>query len=68
MDGTDPYSLRKGAAKAVNDWLISSSEAGNGKEADLVTVIGFDDTSRVLYELGDPSGAEDVSPPKHVAG
>ena len=47
MEVTDPYNLRIPAAKAVNDWLISSSEAGSGKDADLVTVIGFDDTSRV---------------------
>ena len=47
MEVTDPYNLRIPAAKAVNDWLISSSEAGNGKDADLVTVIGVDDTSRV---------------------
>jgi hypothetical protein len=58
MASADPYDLRIDAGKAVNDWLISSSEAGNGKDADQVTVIGFDDEPRILYPLGDPSGAD----------
>ena len=58
METSDPYNLRIQAGKAVNDWLISSSEAKGGKSADLVTVIGFDDSPRLLYPLGDPSGAD----------
>lgn len=55
---TDPYNLRIDAARAVNDWLIPSGKAGNGKDSDLVTVIGFDETTRILYGLGDPSNAD----------
>ncbi|KAF2264407.1 hypothetical protein CC78DRAFT_412329, partial [Lojkania enalia] len=60
MYSADPYDLRVDAGRALNDWLISSSEAGDGKSADLVTVIGFDDTTRTYYSLGDPSGADDA--------
>ncbi|KAF2000641.1 hypothetical protein P154DRAFT_619895 [Amniculicola lignicola CBS 123094] len=57
MVSNDPYNLRIGAGKAVNDWLISSGEAGGDKKADLVSVIGFDYSARLYYPLGDPSGA-----------
>ncbi|KAF2476736.1 uncharacterized protein BDR25DRAFT_154042, partial [Lindgomyces ingoldianus] len=60
MESSDPYDLRIQAGRSVNDWLISSKEAGGGKQADLVTVIGFDDVTRLLYPLGDPAGADKV--------
>lgn len=60
MASSDPYDLRIIAGKQVNDWLVSSKEAGNGKSADLVSVIGFDDSTRLLYGLGDPGGADSV--------
>ncbi|KAF1949982.1 hypothetical protein CC80DRAFT_251394 [Byssothecium circinans] len=51
MSTSDPYKLRIAAGKAVNDWLKG------GKSADLVSVIGFDDSPRILYPLGAPAGA-----------
>ncbi|KAF2192113.1 hypothetical protein K469DRAFT_554604, partial [Zopfia rhizophila CBS 207.26] len=60
METNDPWDLRIDAGRAINDWLISSGEAGGGKKADLVSIIGFDDATRLLYPLGNPSGADKV--------
>lgn len=57
MAYNDPYDLRIVAGRALNDFLISSGEAGGSKKADLVTVIDFDDTANLDYPLGDPGGA-----------
>ena len=57
MQDNDPANLRIGAAKALDESLISTSEAGNGKTADEVTVVGFHSSPDLLYPLGDPTGA-----------
>lgn len=57
MAESDPYNLRLAAGRALNDWLITKAEAGNGKQPDLVTVINFDETAYLDYPLGDPAGA-----------
>lgn len=57
---TDPGNFRISAASAFNDQLISVAEAGPDGRSDLVTVIDFDDSARVIYPLGDPAGAATV--------
>lgn len=57
MSDTDPENLRLVAAQALNDALISQSEAGSGRAADTVTVVDFASSAEVAYPLGDPSGA-----------
>lgn len=57
---TDPGNLRISAAFAFNHQLISVAEAGSDGRSDLVTVIDFDDSARVIYPLGDPAGAATV--------
>lgn len=59
MMENDPENVRLDAAKALTDILVSSSEATNGKVADLVTVVDFagEGDAEVIYGLGDPSGA-----------
>lgn len=58
MYDTDPEYLRVVAAKNLNSALVTQSEASGDKKADLVTVIDFDSYAEVMYDLGDPSGAE----------
>jgi Mg-chelatase subunit ChlD len=60
MAQNDPNDLRLAASKALNDALISQSEAISGKTADLVTVVDFSSSAELLYPLGDPSGANSV--------
>ena len=60
MGDNDPGNLRLVAAKTLNDALISQSEATSSQAADLVTVVEFSDDSDVLYQLGDPSGADSI--------
>ncbi|OIW28066.1 hypothetical protein CONLIGDRAFT_460617 [Coniochaeta ligniaria NRRL 30616] len=57
MAYNDPYDLRIKAGRALNDFLISSSEASGSQKADLVTVIDFDDAAYLDYPLGDPGKA-----------
>lgn len=54
---TDPNDLRVVAAKAFNDLLTTNAEAGANGKPDLVTVVDFDSSAAVIYELGDPAGA-----------
>jgi hypothetical protein len=61
MSGTDPSDLRLVAGRSLNDWLINSKETGGGKTADLVTVIDFDYSPNMDYELGDPGAAANAS-------
>jgi hypothetical protein len=57
MASSDPTNVRLEVAKAIDDLLISKSEATGGKKEDLVTVVEFSDDATLLYPLGDPSGA-----------
>jgi hypothetical protein len=57
MSSNDPENLRISAGKALNNQLVPSSGATGGKSADLVTVVDFDSTAKVIYSLGDPAGA-----------
>lgn len=56
MSSNDPGRRRIDAARSLADFLISSGEAG-GKTPDKLTVVDFDDSAKVIYPLGDPSGA-----------
>jgi uncharacterized protein YegL len=55
MVDTDPNNLRITAGKAIAASLITSASAGPNGHPDLVTVIDFDDSVRVVYPLGDPA-------------
>ncbi|EJT80845.1 hypothetical protein GGTG_00838 [Gaeumannomyces tritici R3-111a-1] len=57
MSTTDPSRLRVVAGKALNNQLVPSSAATGGKQADVVTVVDFDGSARVIYPLGDPAQA-----------
>lgn len=57
MSTNDPMNLRLVASNALNEVLISSSEATNGKTADSVCIAEFASTASLLYTLGDPAGA-----------
>jgi len=54
MATSDTSDLRLDAGRALNNWLISSAEAKNGKKSDLVTVIDFAGEATLDYPLGDP--------------
>ncbi|KLU88614.1 hypothetical protein MAPG_07599 [Magnaporthiopsis poae ATCC 64411] len=56
MATTDPSRLRVAAGKALNNQLVPSAATG-GKKADLVTVVDFDSSARVIFPLGDPAQA-----------
>src|SRR5947207_14832477 len=49
MAGNDPYDLRLAAARALNNWLITTAEAKGDKKPDLVTVIDFSDSPNLDY-------------------
>lgn len=55
MADTDPNNLRIVAGQAIASSLISKAAAGPNGHPDLVTVIDFDDSVRVVYPLGDPA-------------
>jgi Mg-chelatase subunit ChlD len=55
MAETDPDNLRIVAGKAIASSLITKAAAGPNGHPDLVTVIDFDDSVRVVYPLGDPA-------------
>lgn len=57
MVSNDYTDLRIAAGRALNEFLISDSEAKDGKKADEVTVIDFDDEAYLDYPLGDPGNA-----------
>jgi hypothetical protein len=52
---TDPGFLRIAAAQAFAATLVTEAAAGTDNFPDLVTVIDFDDSARVVYPLGDPA-------------
>ncbi|EXL47818.1 hypothetical protein FOCG_10333 [Fusarium oxysporum f. sp. radicis-lycopersici 26381] len=52
---TDPGDLRIAAAQAFTATLVTEAAAGPDNFPDLVTVIDFDDSARVIYPLGDPA-------------
>jgi Mg-chelatase subunit ChlD len=54
MRGSDPDNLRLSAARALNDFLISSSEAEGDKKADQVVVVGFESNPYNVFGPGDP--------------
>jgi von Willebrand factor type A domain len=54
---TDPSNLRIAAARSFNNKLVSAAEAEQSGKADLVTVIDFDTSARIVYPLEDPAGA-----------
>lgn len=60
MAYNDPDNLRLDAAKKLNDVLVSSKTSTGGKPADKVAVVDFssEGDDRLLYPLGDPSGAD----------
>ncbi|KAI9682695.1 MAG: hypothetical protein M1829_006682 [Trizodia sp. TS-e1964] len=60
MVDTDPQNLRINASRSLIESLVSSSSADANNKADLVSVIDFDDIAKVIYPLGDPSGASSV--------
>jgi hypothetical protein len=51
---TDPSGLRIAAAQAFAATLVTEASAGPDNQPDLVTVIDFDTSARVVYPLGDP--------------
>lgn len=57
MWDNDYYDLRIAAGRALNEFLISDDEANDGKKADQVTIIDFDDEAYLDYPLGDPGKA-----------
>jgi len=57
MADSDPQDFRLVAARALNEFLISNSEAGGGKP-DQVVVIGFDYSSYLVFGPGDPGDPE----------
>jgi Mg-chelatase subunit ChlD len=59
MGSNDPNDIRLAASQALNNALIDSSEASDGKTSDLVTVVDFASSGRLVYPLGDPSGANE---------
>jgi len=62
MRGSDPDNLRLAAARALNDFLISNSEAGEDKKADQVVVVGFESGPYHVFGPGDPGDpAADVA-------
>jgi len=55
MFDTDPNNLRIVAGEAIASSLITKAATGSNGHPDLVTVIDFDDSVRVVYPLGDPA-------------
>jgi hypothetical protein len=68
MAVNDPQNIRMTAAQELNGELITKNAATNGKTADLVTVVYFNDSSIIMYPLGDPSGAGPSLEPVNPAG
>ncbi|RYP74108.1 hypothetical protein DL771_003166 [Monosporascus sp. 5C6A] len=60
MSSNDPTDLRIIAGKSLNRQLVPGSTTTGDLEADLVTVVDFDDEARVIYPLGDTAGADGV--------
>jgi Mg-chelatase subunit ChlD len=54
MGGSDPSNLRLAAGRALNEFLISNGEAGGGRKADQVVVVGFSSSSYTVFGPGDP--------------
>ncbi|KAH7087744.1 hypothetical protein FB567DRAFT_621777 [Paraphoma chrysanthemicola] len=57
---TDPNNLRIQAARDFNSKLVTAAQAGPDGFPDKVAVIDFDTTAKLLYPMGDPSGATGV--------
>jgi Mg-chelatase subunit ChlD len=58
MGGNDPRRHRIAAARALNEFLVSNSEASGGQKPDQVAVIQFASSAIVEYPLGDPANAD----------
>lgn len=54
---TDPQNLRVVAGQSVATALVSVADAGPTGTPDTLTVIDFDDSSSVIFPLGDPDAA-----------
>jgi len=54
MSSNDPKNLRLSAARALDDFLISNSEAGGNVKPDQVAVVGFSGSAYSVFEPGDP--------------
>src|SRR5438105_9356209 len=54
MASTDPSDLRLTAARALNDFLISNSEASGSAKPDQVAIVGFNSTAYTVFGPGDP--------------
>lgn len=54
---TDPQNLRISAGQSVATALVSRADAGPTGTPDTLAVIDFDDSSRVIFALGDPDAA-----------
>ena len=54
---TDPQNLRVAAGQSLASALTSVADAGAAGVPDLLTVIDFDSSSRVLFPPGDPDAA-----------
>ncbi|KAL9611328.1 MAG: hypothetical protein Q9167_004011 [Letrouitia subvulpina] len=54
---TDPKNLRISAAQSFVSKLVPKKDVSDDGLPDLVTVIDFDSSARVVYPLGDPSQA-----------
>lgn len=54
---TDPKNLRVSAAQSFVSKLVQKKDVSEDGLPDLVTVVDFDSSARVIYPLGDPSQA-----------
>jgi hypothetical protein len=54
---TDPTRLHITAAKELDATLVTKAIVGPNNFLDLITVITFIETAKVLYPLGDPASA-----------
>lgn len=54
MFGSDPDNLRLAAARALNEFLISNDETGDGRNADQVAIVGFGSSPYTVFGPGDP--------------
>ncbi|KAK4191783.1 von Willebrand factor type A domain-containing protein [Podospora australis] len=54
MSSADPGKLRLSAARALNEFLVSTAEAGGSKKPDQVAVVGFDTEAYTVFTPGDP--------------
>jgi len=60
MEDNDPNNLRLNTTREIIKKLLPASQASGNATADMAAVVDFAGTPKVLYALGDPSGAEEV--------